>query len=121
MLVNSLLFHPCVLKSRQLYDDTMMVWSTARDLVSQWSEVGQRIVDAIEKHPTIQSSWDQNINHLDMGQERLQNFREDFLLVDEDGSVRPVPSPFVLTNSLDEEVKKVYSFRLCSEQALTMV
>lgn len=89
-----------------LYDDTMKVWSTTRDWVSQWGELGQRITDALQKNPTIQDSWDQNLNHLNMGYESLQNFREDMWVVD-NGSIRPVPSPFMLTNSLDEEVKKM--------------
>lgn len=97
----------------------MKVWSTIRDWVPQWGEVGQKIADAIKKNPTIQSTWDKNINHLNMGPESLQNFRED-LWVNEGGSVRPVSSPFMLTNSLDldEEVKKVRSCDLRSERAL---
>ena len=98
-----------VLKSQQLYDDTMKVWSTAGDWVPQWSEVGKRIVDAIQKNPTIQSSWNTNINNLNVGYDTLQNFRED-MWVDENGSVRPVSSPFMLSKSLDEEVKKVQSY-----------
>lgn len=92
----------------------MKVWSTVRDWVPQWSEVGQRIADAIENNPTIQSSWDGDINHLNMGHETLRNFRED-MWVDDNGSVRPVSSPFMLACSLDEEVKKVWSYNLRSE------
>lgn len=88
--------------SRQLYDDTMKVWSTVRDWAPQWGEVGQRIADAIEKNPTIQTSWDKSINHLNTGYESLKNFRED-MWVNDNGSVRPVSSPFMLTGSIDEE------------------
>lgn len=84
----------------------MKVWSTARDWVPQWAEVGQWIADAIEKNPTIQASWDRNVNHLNMGHESLKNFRED-MWVNDNGSVRPVSSPFMLASSLDEEVKRV--------------
>src|SRR5882757_1445040 len=97
----------------------MKMWSTVRDWVPQWGEVGQRIADAIEKHPTIQSSWNDGINHLNMGPEGLQNFRED-LWVDQDGAVRPIPSPFMLTNSLEEEVKRVRPCSLRPEQGLTI-
>ena len=45
---------------------------------------------------------------LNMGSQSLQNFRED-LWVDDNGTVRPISSPFMLTNSLDEEVKRVRS------------
>ena len=96
----------------------MKVWSTVRDWVPQWGEVGQRIADAIEKNPTIQSSWD--INYLSLGPEGLRNFRED-LWVNENGSIRPVPSPFMLGNSLEEAIKKVYLHTSRSEQTLTMV
>lgn len=89
-----------------LYDDTMKMWSTVSDWIPQWSEMGKCIADVIEKNPTIKSSWDKNINHLNMGYESLQNFRED-MWVENDGSVRPVSSPFMLANTLDEEVKKM--------------
>ena len=92
----------------------MKLWSTVRDWVPQWNEVGQRIADAIEKNPAIQSSWQEDINHLTMGPGSLQNFRED-LWVSENGAVRPVSSPFMLINSLDEEVKRVCSYGLRSE------
>jgi len=98
----------------------MKVWSTVRDWVPQWSEVGQRITDVIEKNPTIQGSWDEKVNHLNMGPESLQNFREDSW-VDENGSVRPVSSPFMLTRSLDEEVKRVCSYSLNFGQTLMTV
>jgi hypothetical protein len=86
----------------------MKVWSTVRNWVPQWGEVGQRIVDAIEKHPTIQTSWDKDINQLNMGHESLKNFRED-MWVNDNGSIRPVQSPFMLANTLEEEVKRVWS------------
>jgi hypothetical protein len=86
----------------------MKVWSTNRDWVPQWSEVSQRITDAIENHPNIQSSWDNGIHHLNMGHEGLRNFRED-MWVDDNGSLQPVSSPFMLTTSLDAEVKRVCS------------
>lgn len=89
-----------------IYDDTMKMWSTTRDWIPQWCEMGQRITDAMEKNPAIKSSWDSKINHLNMGYESLRNFRED-MWVDDNGSVRPVPSPFMLGNSLDEEVKRL--------------
>jgi len=98
----------------------MKVWSTVRDWVPQWGEVGKQIADVIEKNPAIQDSWDERVNHLNMGPESLQNFRED-LWVDENGSVRPVPSPFMLTRSLDEEVKRVCSCSLHSGRTLMMV
>jgi len=98
----------------------MKVWSTTQDWVPQWSEVGRRITDAIKKNPTIQSSWDEDMIHLNMGPESLQNFRED-LWVDDNGSVRPVPSPLMLTNSLDEEVKKVRSSSLRLKRRLMVV
>ena len=98
----------------------MKVWSTVRDWVPQWSEVGQRITDAIKKHPSIQDSWNDDINNLNMGPESLQNFREDSW-VDENGSVCPVSSPFMLTNSLEEEVKRVRLYSLRYGLALIVV
>jgi len=99
----------------------MKVWSTVRDWVPQWSEVGQRIVDAIEKNPAIQSSWDGAINHLSLGPESPRNFRGD-VWVNENGTVRPVPSPLMLGNSLyEEEMKKVCFHGLCSGQTFTMI
>lgn len=98
----------------------MKVWSTVRDWVPQWGEVGKRIADAIEKNPTIQSSWDEGINHLSLGPESPRNFRED-IWVNENGTVRPVPSPLVLGNSLDEEIKRVCFHSLCSGQRLMIV
>jgi hypothetical protein len=92
----------------QVYDDTMKVWSTVQDWTPQWGEVGQRITDAIEKNPLIQASWNKDINQLNMGHESLVNFREDMWMND-NGSVRPVSSPFMLANTLDEEVKRVRS------------
>lgn len=94
------------LKSRQVYDDTMKVWSTVQGWVPQWGEVGQRVAEAIKRNPTIQATWDDNINHLNMGYESLKNFRED-MWVNDNGSVRPVSSPLMLANTLDEEVKRV--------------
>lgn len=93
----------------------MKMWSTVSDWIPQWSEMGKRIADVIEKNPTIKSSWDRNINHLNMGYESLQNFRED-MWVEDNGSVRPVSSPFMLVNTLDEEVKKVWTYCPCSKQ-----
>lgn len=89
-----------------LYDDTMKMWSTVGDWIPQWREMGQRITEALEKYPTIQTSWDKDVNHLNMGSESLQNFRED-MWVEENGSVRPIPSPFILAHNLDEEVKRL--------------
>ena len=101
----------------------MKVWSTTRDWALQWREVGQRIAEAIEKNPTIQASWDENTDF------KLRNFGEAY--VDENGSVQAHPSPFVLTNSLnevplnedflDEEVKRVWSSSLRSKQTFTVV
>ena len=98
----------------------MKVWSTVRDWVPQWGEVGKRIADEIEKNPTIQASWDRSINHLNTGYESLKNFRED-TWVDDNGSVRPVSSPFMLATSIDEEVKMVWSphFTFGTERTLT--
>ena len=56
---------------------------------------------------------------LNLGPQSLQNFRED-LWVDENGVVRPISSPFMLTNSLDEEVKRVRSCSLQFDRALMM-
>ena len=97
----------------------MKVWSTVRDWVPQWGEVGQRIADAIQKNPAIQSSWAEDINHLNVGYESLENFRGD-LWVDVDGSVQQVSSPFMLANSLDEEVKRVCVCSLHPDQTLMM-
>ena len=55
-----------------------------------------------------------------MGPQSIQNFRED-LWIDENGSVRPISSPFILTNSLDEEVKRVRACGLHFGRALMMV
>jgi len=54
---------------------------------------------------------------LNMGPQSLQNLRED-LWVNEDGTVRPISSPFMLTNTLEEEVKRVRSYSLRFGQAL---
>ena len=52
-----------------------------------------------------------------MGPESLRNFRRE-VWADENGSLRPVSSPLVLTNSLDEEVKRVHSYSSRSRPAL---
>jgi hypothetical protein len=100
----------------------MKLWSTLEDWIPQWSEMGKRIESAIEKNPTIQGSWDKNvnINDLNMGRESLRNFRED-MWVEANGSVRPVSSPFMLANTLDEEVKRVRLYSLRSKQPLKVI
>jgi hypothetical protein len=56
---------------------------------------------------------------LNMGPQCLQNFRED-LWVEENRAAQPISSPFMLTNSLDEEVKRVRSCSLRFGQTLMM-
>lgn len=100
----------------------MKLWSTVEDWIPQWSEMGKRIASAIENNPTIQASWDKSVNikDLNMGRESLHNFRED-MWVEANGSVRPVSSPFMLANTLDEEVKRVRFYCLLSKQLLKVV
>lgn len=56
---------------------------------------------------------------LDLGSKNLQNFQDSW--ADENGTIRPVSSPLVLTNSLDEEVRKVCSSYSRSGRAFMMV
>lgn len=83
----------------------------------KWDEVGQQAAEVVKQHPTIQSGRDVNLNHLNMGPESLHNFLRE-AWADENGSLRPVSSPLVLTNFLDEEVKRVCSHSSRSLRAL---